>query len=213
MARPKSPPIVAELGRPETPEEAAERKAASSLRRRSHQTPINLLLSIAASLGIVLFLVLVVVRPDQAAPEPIDYRAIAVQAQPDEGDRLAAPVLPPGWSANRAVLQRVAGGGLTWSIGFLTPDQEFIALEQGVQVSEAWLPGYLGRAQPTSTIRSEGLQWQVYDQRGSNVSANFAYSLAAESGDSRYLLHGSASDEEFRLLSSAIAAELANERE
>src|SRR5690606_1488524 len=57
-------PIVAELGRAETPAETAARAAASRAQRRRNQTPLNLVLALAASFAVVLFLVLVVVRPD-----------------------------------------------------------------------------------------------------------------------------------------------------
>ena len=63
----KQPAIVAELGRPETPEETAARKAENSRKRRANQTAFNLIVATIASLGIVLFLVVVVVRPN---PEP-----------------------------------------------------------------------------------------------------------------------------------------------
>jgi len=208
------PRIVAELGRPETPEETAARKAENSRKHRANQTPINLLLSLAASLGIVLFLILVVVRPDQAPPAPVDYAAIAQRAQPGTGDQLVAPVLPPGWTANRAQLERSPDESLTWYIGLLIPDSGFIALEQGIGTTAAWLPGYLGsRAQPNDSVQIEGVTWQAYDRRASGDVGNYAYSLYAEVGDSKYLLHGSASDDEFRILASALAAELTNDKE
>ena len=66
MAR-KEPAIVAELGRPETAEETAQRKAENSRKHRANQTALNLVGATVASLAIVAFLVIVVVRP---APAP-----------------------------------------------------------------------------------------------------------------------------------------------
>src|SRR5690606_28187846 len=63
-------PIVAELGRAETPQETAERKAAASATRRTNQTALNLFIAVLASLAIVAFLVMVVVRPDQGSLVP-----------------------------------------------------------------------------------------------------------------------------------------------
>src|SRR5207342_1416059 len=62
-------PIVAELGRAETPAETAERKAKASAKRRSNQTAINLVIALVASLGLVLLVVLVVVRPEVPADQ------------------------------------------------------------------------------------------------------------------------------------------------
>ena len=61
-ARP--PRVVAELGRPETPEETAARQAENSLKHRQRQTVTNLVLALGASLLVVLALVLLVPRSD-----------------------------------------------------------------------------------------------------------------------------------------------------
>lgn len=207
----KQPAVVAELGRPETPEETAARKAESSRKHRANQSTVNLLLSLAASLGIVLILVLIVVRPAPPAPDPVDYMAIAEQAQPDAADALIAPALPPGWTANRASLESAPGGTLNWYVGFLTPEREFIALEQGLGLSEAWLPALVGSAEPSGSVQIAGIEWQVYDRRESSDTGNFAYSLYAEENESQFLLHGSAGDAEFQTLASAVAAEIPGE--
>ena len=78
----KQPAIVAELGRPETPEETAARKAENSRKRRANQTAFNLIVATIASLGIVLFLVVVVVRPNPEPAPGIEYVTIAAQSQP-----------------------------------------------------------------------------------------------------------------------------------
>ena len=98
-ASPDRPPrVVAELGRPETPDETAARKAENSRKHRANQTLRNLVLALLASLAVVLVLVLVVVRPDGAPRQARDYRADATNSQAQAGQTLAAPPLPTGWS-------------------------------------------------------------------------------------------------------------------
>ncbi|MEO7348435.1 MAG: DUF4245 domain-containing protein, partial [Terrimesophilobacter sp.] len=80
MSAPKEPRVVAELGRPETPQEAADRRAEASRVRRQSKTFVNLVIALLASLAVVAVVVLVVVRPDAAPREPIDYAAIAAEA-------------------------------------------------------------------------------------------------------------------------------------
>ena len=63
LGKQRAPRVVAELGRPETPDETAARKAASSRAHRENQTAFNLVIAIVVSVGIVVLLVLVVVRP------------------------------------------------------------------------------------------------------------------------------------------------------
>ncbi|MEO8528295.1 MAG: hypothetical protein ABI435_04390, partial [Pseudolysinimonas sp.] len=74
-----------------TTTEAADRAAPNATQRRAarqaNQTTFNLVLAVLASLGIVLFLVVVVVRP-AVAPQTVDYRAAGAAAQSDVADTL-----------------------------------------------------------------------------------------------------------------------------
>lgn len=200
--------IVAELGRPETPEETAARKAENSRAHRANQTTRNLVLALIASLAIVLCTVLVVVRPDNATPKSVNYGAVAAEAQQGISPTLLAPRLPKGWRANDAELKQGEGKSQTWYIGLLTPKQQFIAIEEGVDSSNAWFGSLLGTAQRTGTTTIAGIRWNVYNQRDASDPGNFGYSLATTVGSTRYLLHGSAGNAEFRELATSIAPEL-----
>ena len=200
--------IVAELGRPETAEETAARKAENTRKHRANQTTRNLILALLASLGIVLFIVLVVVRPIDGPPRDVNYKAIAVQAQVGLKTRLVAPDLPSGWRANNAELQDADQKSPTWYIGFLTPKQQFIGLEEGLTTTGAWFGTLLGKARPTGAISLGGIRWAVYNQRDSSDPGNFAYSLAATVGTTRFVLHGSASTAEFTKLALAVGTDL-----
>lgn len=202
MAR-KPPAIVAELGRPETPEEAAERKAAASARRRSNQTALNLVIATVASLLIVAFLVVVVVRPAPAPTEPIDFGAIAAET----GAGVVAPELPSTWRANDARFETTQGVR-TWYIGFITPETQFIALNQGLDANPTWLAATLEDARATGTTRIAGLEWTVYDRRDSGEPGNHAFALSTEVEGSTIVLHGTADDAEFAALAESVAAEL-----
>ena len=204
MAR--QPAVVAELGRPETPDETAARKAETSRKHRANQTLLNLVVALIGSLAIVLFIVTVVVRPAPAPTEGIDYATVAGQAQGETDEPLLSPVLPPGWSANDAryeVTQQVP----TWYIGFLTPGEQYIGLDQGIGANPTWQAALLDGANATDTVTIDGIEWTVYDQRDAKDPGNYAYSLATEHGNSTVLLHGTAPDDEFMLLATAIAAQ------
>ena len=209
MAAPERP-VVAELGRPETPEETAARKAATSRRHRANQTLLNLVVALIGSLALVLLIVTVVVRPAPAPAESVDYPAIAAQAQVETDEPLLSPVLPPGWSANDARFQTTQQVP-TWYIGFLTPGEQYIGLDQGIGANPTWQAALLDDARETGSVSFEGVEWTVFDQRDASDPGNFAYSLATVHGDSTVLLHGTASDEEFALLATAIAAQWSSE--
>jgi hypothetical protein len=195
--------IRADLGRPETPEETAARKAENSRNYRAAKTPNNLVIALVASLAIVLFLVLVVVRPSSDEVQVVDYNAVAAQAQPGVHTPLATPALPPEWKANAASLSESADKSFTWNIGFVT-------LEQGIDPTAGWFAGFLSSAKPTGSTTIEGIDWSIYDQRDSDDPGNFGYSLAATVDGTDYLLHGSADDAEFGLFATALAAEIAD---
>jgi hypothetical protein len=201
-------PIVAELGRAETPAEEAERRAAARRTRRRNQTAINLVAALVASLGIVLFLVLVVVRPDRVIPG-VDYAAVAETAQSSIDEPLVVPALPDGWTANRAELVRAPADEVPrWEIGLLTPGGEYIALIQGVDANPSWVADQVAQARPGEDLRIGGIDWTSYDRRDSDDPGNVAYALVGETGRSTIVLAGTAADAEFAVLAEAVAAEV-----
>ncbi|MBG6054821.1 hypothetical protein IWX81_001211 [Salinibacterium sp. CAN_S4] len=203
----KEPAIVAELGRPETPDETAARKAENSRKHRANQTALNLVGATIASLAIVAFLIIVVVRPAPAPAESIDYVTVASQAQVNSEEPLLAPALPPSWTANAARFESREQVP-TWYIGFVTPDTQFIALNQGIDANPTWEAAVLNNSTETGSIDIDGVTWTEYDQRDSSSPGNFAYSLATTSGGSTIVLHGTAEQSEFEALATALAAEL-----
>jgi len=211
MAKNREPRIVAELGRPETPEETFARKAENSRKHRANQTLFNLLIATAASLGIVLFLVLVVVRPANEAPRTADYATIAADAQIGSADPLLAPTVPDSWYSNAARLGTTSAVQ-TWYIGFVTPASgslgaQFIALEQGIDANPTWLGIVTDGALATGTVTIDEVEWTVYDRRSSADTGNYAYSMSAEVAGSTVVLHGTAAESDFEVLAAAIAAD------
>ena len=203
----KEPAIVAELGRPETPDETAQRKAENSRKHRANQTALNLVGATIASLAIVAFLIIVVVRPAPAPAESIAYATIATQAQVNTEEPLLAPALPGSWTANAARFESREQVS-TWYIGFVTPKTQFIALNQGIDANPTWKAAVLNNSEETGSIDIDGVTWTEYDQRESSSPGNFAYSLATTSGGSTIVLHGTAEQAEFVALATALAVEL-----
>jgi hypothetical protein len=198
-------PIVAELGRQETPEEMAARKAENSRKHRANQTTRNLVASLAASLLVVAFLIFVVARPDSSLLDTVDYAAVAAEANLPNGTALA-PVLPPSWEANAAEI-RESGGVTVWYIGFLTPDGQFIALEQGFDANETWLASHLPNPATAGQQSTDGVDWSTSTSTESNVGNNATVWTHADGPDD-IVLYGTASDSEFFILATAIAAEV-----
>ena len=202
------PRIVAELGRPETPEETAARKAETSRVHRSNQTALNLVGALAVCLLVVLLVVLVVVRPDPEPREAIDFETTAAQAQPTVDTPLISPGLPESWSANAANLETTSGV-TSWYIGLITPSTQFIGMRQGIEANESWLAGQLEFSRESGSITIDGINWQLYDNRDArNDPGNLAYVMTAEHGASTVVLFGTGSDAEFETLATSVSAEL-----
>jgi hypothetical protein len=203
-------PIVAELGRAETPSETADRKAAASATRRSNQTTLNLVIALIASLlvgGIIVFSW--VSRPAVSQLPPVDYVTIAADAQQAIDVPLVVPVLPEGWSANRAEFLADADGVQSWQIGLLTPSGQYIGLVQGIDADDRWVTQQTAEAEATDRFEIGGLGWNEYDRRDAEDPGNLAYALVATADRSTVVLGGTATDEEFATLAAAVAAELA----
>jgi hypothetical protein len=205
-------PIVAELGRAETADEIADRKAAASAAHRSNQTLLNLVIALGASLLVVLVIVVVVVRPDQSGPpEAVNWVSVAKDAQQSVSTKLVVPKLPTTWSANRAELidtksapDRIA----SWQIGFLTPSTQYIGLVQGIKADASWVSTQLQQKKPTGDAGFGGFRWQVYDHRADDHPGNLAYALVTTVGDSTVVLAGTGTDSEFATLATEISGEL-----
>lgn len=198
--------VVAELGRPETADEATARVTESRRKRRANQTVTNLVLSLVASLGIVLFLIVVVVR-ESPTPPPVNYTATAAEASASLGAPVQAPIVPPSWTPNRADLT-ASGGVREWYIGFLTAENEFIALVQGFDANPTWLSDVLRGTASSESVTIAGVTWNLYDRRGVEAVGNRQYALVTETAQSTIVLYGTASADEFAQLATSIAADL-----
>lgn len=209
--RNKPPAVVAELGRPETPEETAARKAQNSANHRNRQTINNLVYSLLATLAIVAVIVLIVPRGNPSATKPaVDYASIAQQAQGSEPDALLVPKLPAGWTSNNAELRtKTADKVDSWYVGLITPKQQFIGITQGFGANDSWVSDQVDKTRIKGTRAIDGVTWDVYDNRASGSGGgNVEYALVTSSGDSTIIVFGTAEDAEFRTVASSLADQI-----
>jgi hypothetical protein len=206
----RAPRVVAELGRPETPQETADRLATNSRNYRSRKTVNNLVLSLLATLAAVFVLVLLVPRSDGPIDRTVDFAAVASQVQVGINENLVVPVLPDGWRAN-AAQWRVGGTDKipSWYIGLLTRGNEFIGLTQALGANPTWIGQQVKDAPASETLTIAGVTWDVYRNPAAEKDrGNFAYALVTTAGTSSYLLVGTAAEDEFAALATAIAPQI-----
>lgn len=203
MSSRRPPRVVAELGRPETPEETAARKAENSRNYRKRKTINNLVYSLLVCVALVVVIALAVPRSDTSLLEDVDYHAVAADAQKSSDAPLADPELPGSWSANRAETD-TEGGVSSWNIGLITPSDQFIQITQGFDANETWLSDQLRKSAASSTLTVDGVEWTVYDNRELDDVGNVEYALTTEAGTSTFIVFGTATEEEFLTVASAL---------
>jgi hypothetical protein len=215
MTAAKPPAVVAELGRPETPEETAARKAETSRNHRSRQTVNNLVYSLLATLVLVAIIVLAVPRPSQGPPVNVDFAKIAAQGQGSEPDPLAAPRLPKGWASNNAQLRTATADRVdSWYIGLITPSQQYIGITQGFAANDTWLASQLSNSTADGVGTIDGVKWTIYDNRDSTRDVgDVKYALTTTAGASTFVVFGTASNAEFNTVAHALAPEIAHDKQ
>ncbi|WP_312169124.1 DUF4245 family protein [Microbacterium sp.] len=190
----KPAPIVAELGRPETPEETAARKAASSKAYRSSQTVRSLVAALIVTLAIVMVIVFAVPRGEPANAPTVDMVGIASDVESTVDSPVIVPDLGDFWRVNVAKL--TTGAPLVWDLT-LAPSAEdergFIKIAQAFDSDSSWAPQRLNGTAPTDTTSIGGLEWDVYELGDAGAKQNITHAIGTQAGDDYLLLYGSRS--------------------
>ncbi|MCR2784368.1 MULTISPECIES: DUF4245 domain-containing protein [unclassified Microbacterium] len=183
-----SPRIVAELGRPETPEETAARKAESSRLHRNSRTIRNGVAALLVTLGVVLVVVIGVPRGTAPPAEPIDVAAEAAEAQTALDRPVIAPDTPDDWSVNRATVDG-EDGVQAWTVVY-APPQGFVNVAQGFDADESWPTRVLAGSSATGKATIDGVEWTVYDISDPDETANISYALSTPAGTDTVMVYG-----------------------
>ncbi|GGH38476.1 DUF4245 domain-containing protein [Microbacterium album] len=213
MAR--SPRVVAELGRPETPEETAARKAANSRAYRQSQSLRNLIVALAVTLGVVAIMIWGVPRGDPGERPSVDPAPVAAMAEDAYDRTVVVPDVPAGdgWRVNLAEV--TPGSPASWNIVYVPGDTSFLRFAQGFDADATWAAQVLGGTAPSDDVVIDGITWQVYDV-DPRRNANISYALGTQAGDDHVLLYGTSSPEKTAEVAGMIASQvraLAEERE
>ncbi|WP_223626155.1 DUF4245 family protein [Microbacterium sp. EST19A] len=190
----KPAPIVAELGRPETPDETAARKAASSKAYRGSQTFRNLIAALLVTVAVVAVIIFAVPRGEPVAAEKIDVTGIAEGVESTMDSPAIVPEVDGFWRVNAAELQ--SGATVVWEIT-LAPaaddERGFIKIAQAFDADASWAPQRLNGNAPTDEVSIGGLDWDVYKLGDAGANANVSYAIGTQAGDDYVLLYGSRS--------------------
>ncbi|MEJ1087242.1 DUF4245 family protein [Microbacterium sp. Mu-80] len=204
----RQPTVVAGLGRPETAQETADRKAESSRVYRSSQTFRNLIAALIVTVAVVAVVVFGVPRGTPVTAPEIDVAAIAADVETSMQRPALVPDTDDFWRVNAAQLD---GGAVpVWDIT-LAPaaddERGFIRIAQAFGADVSWAPQVLGGKAPTDTTTIDGREWDVFEL-GSGGDANITYALGTQAGPDYVLLYGSRSADSTAELASSLSAQL-----
>lgn len=178
------PRIVAELGRPETAQETADRKAASSQAYRSSKTFRNLIAALLITVALVAVIYFGVPRGALPELEPVDVATVAESASESLGQPLLVPVAPENWRANSARIE-----GSMWRVVY-APPSGFVRVAQGFDADETWPTRILGGFAPTGTVTVDGIAWDEYRIPAAARTDAVSYALSTNAGADTVLIYG-----------------------
>lgn len=212
MAR--GPRVVAELGRPETPDETAARKAEASRVYRSSQNVRNLVAALLVTLAVVAVIIFAVPRGTPPEREPLDVAAVAERIGDAEGRLAISPAMSDEWVVNSARLES-DGAVKTWTIVYAPDDENergFLRVAQGFDAHESWPAHVLSGAAPESTVTIDGVEWDRYELDPART-ANISVALAATAGADMILIYGAADDAVLEEVAASVADDVTALRE
>ena len=205
--------VVAHLGRPETPQETADRKAESSHRYRSSKTFRNLIAALLVTVALVFVVVAAVPRGEPVPPPAPDVPALAADIEADLGRPVLTPALGDGWRVNQATTEGV-GGTEAWTMVYVRSGESgFLRVAQGFDADEAWVGQVLDGTRSTESVDIDGITWNVYRPANPSGTGNIDYALATPAGPDYVLIYGDASPETAALAAASVTTQIEQLRE
>jgi len=182
---------------------------------RAKQTLNNLLLSLLATVGIVVIMILAVPRPNSSLLQKVDYRSVAQNTRTSTSLPIIAPkLLGQGWYSNSARwTSKAADGVQNWYVGFVGPKNQYLGLTQAFGSNPTWALLQLKGDIPTGSVKIAGLTWVEYKTISpSNPPKTRDYALVTDitagTHTDQVLIYGTASKSEFNRFANLVAAQI-----
>ena len=183
----------------------------AAAKRRAKQTLINLLLSLAATAGLVLALVLAVPRSDTNLVKPVDYVAVANSAAQSSHRPIIAPLLPgKDWWCNSARWNASSVDGVeNWYVGFVGPNNQYLGLTQAFDSNPTWMALKLAQTTRTGSVEVAGVRWDIYESPEKHDPAKtMDYVMVRSVGADQLFIYGTASKTEFNSFAAQVETQI-----
>lgn len=161
-------------------------------------------MAMAVCLLLVLAIYLVSPRGDKEVLRTIDYSSQLWAMRGDAPYTVYAPEgLPGTWRPNSSRVTGLNSGGrepVAWHLGFVTPADEYAALEQSDEKASGYVPRMTNSSNPVGTQQVNGVTWTKYHRKDKKAN-----SLARTLPDGlSIVVTGTASYEELAVLAASL---------
>jgi len=184
----------------------------SAKERRAKQTVNNLLLSLLATAGMVLVMILIVPRDNSSRIPKIDYSAVAAQASAANKKTIVAPELPKGWWSNQATwLGDPVDAVPRFEVGFVGPKNEYIGMTHAFGINPTWLALSLKDVVLEKNLTNPGstISWNLYRSPVVHDPVQTRDVIwVAQVGSDAILLYGTANETQFEAFTKNIEIKL-----
>jgi hypothetical protein len=173
---------------------------ATTKRKHGFETATDMIRSLAVVGAFVAVLVLVTLRSHPNPITVINYSDQLSVARAKATYSVLAPVgLPAGWRATSARSETV-GRAVHWHLGFVTPADQYAALEQTDGDSGPFIADQTAKGAPVGEVTVQGRPWQEF--RSDSVKAPTA--LVRVDGQVTTVVAGTAKLAELETLTAAL---------
>ncbi|WNI17495.1 DUF4245 domain-containing protein [Actinacidiphila sp. ITFR-21] len=134
--------------------------------KRGNKTIVDLVLSMLV-LGFVVFLIYLFIPHDSSADpvQVVPFQVELGQARRDAPYPVAGPEgLGAQWRSTSVTYSAADRGDVTWHVGFVDPEQQYVAVEQSNGPADAFISAVTLNARPDGarTVEAGGRSWQYY---------------------------------------------------
>lgn len=175
----------------------------AAAKRRGLESVADMVRSLGIVLAVVAVIVLITLRTPGQAVRPIDYAGTLTQVrQAAPFPALAPQGLPAGWRATSATYDPPQTSGLAgvaqWHLGYVTPSDQYVGLEQWNGDLQALLANQLDGPQQTGTVVLAGVPWTRW------TSVEGDRRALTRTGEGAVVVHGTGSWTELETFATAL---------
>jgi hypothetical protein len=125
--------------------------------------------SLVISMVVILLAVLawyaMVPRIREVEQPAVDVTSVAMRVRQETSWAISQPQLPTGWKATNVRFTEAGGGLRTWHAGYLSPEGNYVSIDQTRAATDAWIRAQTSNGQAEGTLPVAGTTWQKLSSR------------------------------------------------